>query len=456
MNPRSPGNDIASSSTPFYVTGGTLRGDAASYVQRQADDLLFASLLAGEFCYVLDARQMGKSSLMIRTAARLEAEGITVIKLDLTAVGLDITSEQWYFGLLEGFGCHLEKGLEAFWQTHRQLGPMQRWFKAIEEMLLPSTRQNIVIFVDEIDIVRSLPFRTDEFFAGIRECFNRRVSHGEMERLTFCLLGVSTPSDLIQDVGMTPFNLGTRIELNDFTPQEAILLAQGLSGGGRDGVRLLERALYWTGGHPYLTQQLCSMIEEKEETRSVEDVDRLCADQFLCPRALKQDNNLLFVRTRLLQGGADVADLLDLYSRVHANKRIVDDENNPLIDHLRLSGIVRSYSGCLRVRNRIYFLVFDLEWVRTNMPDAEVRRQRASYRRGVLRASAVSFCVLGVISLLAIIAVRNAIESKMHESVARKLAVDLRQNLYAADMYLAQHALVWTPFAERVHVPSCC
>jgi hypothetical protein len=92
MQPKSRARIPAPNATSFFVTGGTLRGDAASYVRRQPDEALFASLLAGEFCYVLDARQMGKSSLMIRTAARLEAEGITVIKLDLTAVGLDLSS----------------------------------------------------------------------------------------------------------------------------------------------------------------------------------------------------------------------------------------------------------------------------------------------------------------------------------------------------------------------------
>ena len=51
----------------FYVTGGTLRRDAASYVQREADDLLYDGLKQNKFCYVLTWRQMGKSSLMVRS-----------------------------------------------------------------------------------------------------------------------------------------------------------------------------------------------------------------------------------------------------------------------------------------------------------------------------------------------------------------------------------------------------
>src|SRR5205814_7968865 len=101
---------------------------------------------------------------------------------------------------------------------------------------LPRTTDNLVIFVDEIDIVRSLPFFTDEFFAAIRECYNRRSANPEFNRLTFCLLGVATPSDLIRDTRTTPFNLGRRIELNDFTSQEAAQLALGLERGHREAV----------------------------------------------------------------------------------------------------------------------------------------------------------------------------------------------------------------------------
>ena len=68
--------------------------------------------------------------------------------------------------------------------------------------MLPQRPGRVVIFVDEIDAVRSLRFSADEFFAGIRECYNRRSEDPEFQRLTFCLLGVATPSDLIQDARM--------------------------------------------------------------------------------------------------------------------------------------------------------------------------------------------------------------------------------------------------------------
>jgi AAA-like domain len=391
---------VNASQTRFFVTGGTLHLDAPSYVKRQADEDLYTCLTQGKFCYVLTSRQMGKSSLMVRTAARLRADGVAVVVLDLAAIGQNLTPEQWYEGLLGRLGqqLDLENELEDFWLAHRRLGPLQRWIMAIREVVLTHRTARVVIFVDEIDQVSSLPFPTDEFFAAIRECYNRRIQDPVLSRLTFCLLGVATPADLVRDTRTTPFNVGRRIELTDFSSTEAAPLARGLGRAERVGRTLLKQILHWTGGHPYLTQRLCQAVAEDGQVTRPADVDRHCAALFLSARARERDDNLLFVRERLLRGEADLASLLDLYRRVYAGKRVRDDDTNPLISPLQLSGVTRTVHGLLRIRNRIYARVFDQAWIRDNMPEAESRRQRAAFRRGMLRAgTAAAVIILGLV-----------------------------------------------------------
>src|SRR5262249_3798220 len=162
-------------------------------------------------------------------------------------------------------------------------------------------------------------------------------------------------------------------------------------------------------------QRLCQAVatdpnpksKRPEGTRNPKSVDQQCAALFLSAAARERDANLLFVRERLLREEADRVSLLDLYGQGRAGKRVPAEENNPLVDLLRLSGIVRTESSrgagstCLRVRNRIYERVFDRAWITQQMPDAELLRQQAAYRRGIVRATAVYGAFLLVIGALA-------------------------------------------------------
>ncbi len=54
-----------------YTFSGSLPGNASTYVTRKADNELFDALKKGKFCYVLNSRQSGKSSLRVRTMSRI-------------------------------------------------------------------------------------------------------------------------------------------------------------------------------------------------------------------------------------------------------------------------------------------------------------------------------------------------------------------------------------------------
>ncbi len=423
----------------FYVVGGTLHHDAPCYIYREADRELMESLLHGEFCYVLTPRQMGKSSLMVRTASRLLDIGGSVVILDLTAAGQNLSVEQWYGGLLLQIGqqLDLEDELLEFWGDRMMFSPLQRWMTALRELVLPRTEKRLIIFVDEIDAVRSLPFSTDEFFAGIREFYNRRSQDQALSRLTFCLLGVATPADLIRDTNTTPFNIGKRIELHDFTSVEAAPLARGLRRSLEMNDRLLQRILYWTNGHPYLTQHLCRNVAENPKLASESDLDALVEEIFFSLRARERDDNLLFVRDRLLRGEMDRTALLNLYARIQRSERVrapgVTGHVNPLLHTLQLSGVTRVENGALVVRNRIYAHVFDQNWVRANLPADELARRKRAVRRRLILLGSLGLLIGLAIATPTLLALRQSSIVVEEESARRRL-------LYVAHMNLARQA----------------
>lgn len=376
--------------------------NAPSYVERAADVQLLDALIAGEYVYILDSRQKGKSSLVARTIVKLKEQGIATVKLDLQRIGANVTPEQWYAGLLAGIGQELGNGKELFeyWESRQSVGPLARWVGAISEVVLAQTQGQIVIFVDEVDFVRALDFSTDEFFAGIRGCYNRRSEGVGFERLAFCLVGVATPGQLIRNPEITPFNIGTKIELTDFSLAETEGYACAL-GNGRDGAMLIRRVHHWVNGHPYLTQLLCSHIATNPSVASAHDVDKLVKELFFTPEARHREPNFADVERRILD--PDVpgmtpeerkTQVLELYGRLLRGKGVEASEENPVVASLTLAGVGNQLRGSLQVRNRVYKTVFDEGWRRQSLPHAELRRMQGATRLAILRTTAVAGVVL--------------------------------------------------------------
>lgn len=356
--------------TNIYTVGGVVQAGGGFYIPREADDQLLELCRSRTFAYILTPRQMGKSSLMVRAADQLREEGIQSVVIDLNQIGVMVTAEQWYLGLLTKIEeqLTLETDVVSWWQSHAHQGMVERLTRFFQDVLLVEVKEPVVIFVDEIDTTLSLSF-TDDFYAAIRYLYHARARQPEFKRLSMVLIGVATPGDLIQDAKRTPFNIGQRVDLTDFTFEEALPLAQALGLPTDETRQLLEAVLDWTGGHPYLTQRLFRNLAAEAHTNWTKaDVDRIVASTFFSEMS-ERDSNLQSVRDMLTKRAPDTEAVLTVYREILLDKKPVPDEEQSLIKtHLKLSGIVRRENGMLRVRNRIYREIFNERWVKENLP----------------------------------------------------------------------------------------
>lgn len=359
-----------------YQVGGSLAVDDPTYIHRSADDALYQALLDGEFCYVLTSRQMGKSSLRLRTRHRLESSGQgCCATVDMTRIGSQqLNPEQWYLGLafdlLRKFSLQERVHLQSWWQQLGALPPVQKLSQFIEEVLLTTDpNKPLFIFLDEIDSIRRLSFPVDDFFGLVRFCYNERAENPVYRRLTWALFGVATPRDLVTDVRQTPFNIGRAIHLSGFSLTEAAPLAAGLMDLPHGPEPLLAEVVQWTGGQPFLTQKLCSLLRENglrtgySGATAAATVAEVVRSQVIDNWERQDDpEHLRTIRDRILTNEQESGRLLSLY-QVLLNEGPQQADGSKEQGELKLSGIAIEHQGRLQVANPIYRAVFDRDWV---------------------------------------------------------------------------------------------
>jgi hypothetical protein len=377
-----------------FVAGGTVQAGGGVYLERDADRDVLEHCRAGDFTYILTSRQMGKSSMMIRTAERLAKEGTRPVIIDLTELGTQTTSEQWYKGFLFAVQDQLGLGIDAsaWWNAQPDHSFAHRFTRYLREVALVERRERIVVFVDEIDTTLRLDF-TDDFFAAIRFLYQNRAADPNLARLSFVLIGVATPGDLIKDGARTPFNVGQRVELTDFTVDEAEPLIAFLGVPPPLERDLITWILLWTGGHPYLTLRVVrSLAEDPPANWTRADVDARISELFFGPKG-ESDSNLQFVRDMLTKKAFDREAVLRTYRDIRGGVVVIDNELDQVRSWLKLSGVVGREAGTLRVRNAVYRKVFDEAWARHHLS------LNLNWRRRLTRVASVLLVLTALITI---------------------------------------------------------
>ncbi|MEM9566923.1 MAG: CHASE2 domain-containing protein [Cyanobacteria bacterium P01_E01_bin.34] len=460
-----------------YQAGGSLDAKHPYYIQRQADRQLYDALLAGEFCSVLNARQMGKSSLMVQVMSRLQQQGICCVTLDMSRIcGEDVTPEQFYKGmaieLWRSLGLVGSLDLLGSWREWSDLAPIQKWSLMVDRLLdivlesvdglmldqqisSQQTSIRLVVFVDEVDSLLHLPFPVYDFLATLRSYYNQRSINPQYKHLTFALFGTATPAELMGDRRATPFNIGVSISLSGFRLQEAQPLVHGLEGHTHDPDEALQEILNWTGGQPFLTQRVCRLVTERELDADVQISDRQLIADIVQARVLDnwelQDvpEHLRTVRDRLTRNPTTANRLLGLYKQVLQSKesqqdcRFTQDGGHPLASNgrqpfydLLLSGIVSAEHGHLEVKNPIYRTLFDETWVDRQL--AELRPYAASFERWLSSQGDRAFLVRGA-----------DLDTALEWSASRRLSDEDYRYLAASQDLAKQQTLASLDALER-------
>ena len=355
-----------------FTTGGTVQAGGGVYLKRSSDDELLQACQEGRYTYVLTSRQMGKSSLMTHAAEQLRSLQIQPLIIDLQAIGIQVTADQWYLGLLAAMEGQLmlDTDILDWWKNHQHLGLTQRFTTFFEQVLLQEISDRIVIFVDEIDTVLSVDF-ADDFFIAIRYFHQNRAQNPDLYRLSFVLLGVAAPGDLIRNQQRTPFNIGQPIDLRGFTVAEVQPLGAGLAQllgiSEPQALAVLEAVLHWTGGQPFLTQKICQFMTATDSRPAPGEelawVSALVREKII-DRWEAQDTppHLSTIRDRLTRSKEKTARLLGLYQNLLEQGDLPADDRPEQVE-LRLTGLVVKRDGRLQVFNHIYQSVFKRSWV---------------------------------------------------------------------------------------------
>jgi hypothetical protein len=234
---------------------GTVKPDSPFYVKRKSDREIIEQIQKkGTTVIVKGPRQMGKSSLLVRAQAEAKKQQQQCCYLDFQFIDQShLTGLDTLFQYLARKICRVFKTTvkpDDCWDEY--LGSKENITGFIKEALLEQAQSPILILMDEVDRLFNQPFR-DDFFSTIRGWHNLRAAEECWNNLNLVIAHSTEPYLWIQDINQSPFNVGFRIELEDFDLQQVkeLNVKHGIP-LKKDGE--IQELIELTGGQPYLVR----------------------------------------------------------------------------------------------------------------------------------------------------------------------------------------------------------
>ncbi len=238
--------------------GGAVPLDSRFYIERQSDDLFLSCLRRRDSIVLVEgARQMGKTSLLSRGLQQARKSGDAVVFTDFQKLNTaDMNSiDSFYKTLGTAVADQLDLTVypEDVWRAVR--GPNQNFERYLRSEVLGKVSGNLVWGMDEVDRLFTCPFGS-EVFGLFRSWHNARATDpaGPWIRLTQVIAYATEAHLFITDLNQSPFNVGTRIQMRDFTLAETTTAhrSYGEPLKNRSDLESFHRLL---GGQPYLVRR---------------------------------------------------------------------------------------------------------------------------------------------------------------------------------------------------------
>jgi len=326
------------------------------YVERKADQQLHSIVEAMQRPgYVLVSRQMGKTNLLLRAKRKWENSRDLYVYMDMS--NIDETEKECFQSLIDtAIDTHeevlgnLRERIQDLRRINITKSPVQSHNEELR-VLLSAIEGKLVFILDEIDSLTRTPF-SDNVFSQIRSVYFSRINYPVLEKLTYVLSGVVEPTEIIKNPKISPFNIGEKILLDDFSHDEYLSFIQK-AGMDTLGEAVLDRIYYWTGGNPRMTWDVCYELQHKTNL-TADTVDALVKKMYLTTfdkapvdtirTLVKEDRDL---RDAIIQLAYDKGDTL----------------SDKIKSKLYLAGIVNYYDNDVRIKNRIIKNSLSLSWL---------------------------------------------------------------------------------------------
>jgi DNA-binding winged helix-turn-helix (wHTH) protein len=254
--------------------GGAMPLNSIFYVVRHTDDEFYAAMSRHDSIVLIKgARQVGKTSLLARGLQRAREAGATVVLTDFQhlAVTAFDSSEKLLLTLAELIADQLDLPLLPHQAWNNFLSPGSNFERYMRREALAKITTPLIWGVDEADRLFNFDYAS-EIFGLFRSWHNLRALDptGPWDRLTVAFAYATEAHLFITDLNQSPFNVGTRLCLEDFTIDQIAELNRRYGGPLRDESEVV-RFHELVGGHPYLTQRgLYAMVRSKISLAAVE------------------------------------------------------------------------------------------------------------------------------------------------------------------------------------------